>query len=193
MILLLPKGPFFDFHQSSPSRYTFIQCAVFLSFLPLNGSFSACFWSLLALLLWFYLFSKTVVSFCIRSSKWYFLNILWSLVESLLYNKCLITKNPFICIVYMYVHLWRYIYLCAFESNVLRGQSTALNPLGLELQVLVNRLLWVLGTEPWAATRAVWMLNHCALSSPKFLSYTLSGLFVFLSSFIPCVCMLSVT
>lgn len=52
---------------------------------------------------------------------------------------------------YMYVPLWRY----AYESSVLRGQRAALNPLGLELQVLGDRLLWVLGTEPRAATRAV--------------------------------------
>lgn len=52
--------------------------------------------------------------------------------------------------------LWGYMHMIAAVS---RGQERALNPLVIELQVVVSFLLWVLGTYIYSSVKAIHALN----------------------------------
>lgn len=67
-----------------------------------------------------------------------------------------------ILVLYLCLCLCEYVHLYA---GVFGGEERQLNPLELELQVVIKPRDWVLGTALWSSTRTVSALSHRATSS----------------------------
>lgn len=57
---------------------------------------------------------------------------------------------------FMYVSVCRNMHVSA---DIHKGQKRALYPLGLELQLVLSHLMWVLGTKSRSSVRAVSAVN----------------------------------